>query len=39
MKNKPVIVDLSHRRMGNNKLVAEIEQFLPVTVPTQASGI
>jgi hypothetical protein len=28
MKGKPVIVELSHRKDGKNKLVAEIEKFL-----------
>lgn len=38
MKGKAVIVELSHRKDGKNKLVAEIEKFLPVPAPAQGNG-
>ena len=38
MKGKPVIVELSHRKDGKNKLVADIEKFLPVPAAVPVSG-
>lgn len=38
MNGKPVVVDLSHRKTGKNKLEAEIEKFLPAAVPVEAAA-
>lgn len=38
MTGKPVIVELSHRKVGKNKLVPEIEKFLPVQPDAKASN-
>ncbi len=37
MKGKPVVVELSHRRVGKNKLVADIEKFLPAPPPAPSN--
>ena len=38
MKGKPVIVEISHRKEGKNKLVADIEKFLPAPATAQGKG-
>jgi hypothetical protein len=38
MKGKSVIVELSHRKEGKGKLVADIEKFLPVPTPAPVNG-
>lgn len=38
MKAKWVIVELSHRKEGKNKLVTDIDKFLPVPAPVQGTG-